>query len=351
MTRTLFFWLFAPLVGLLAACTTEEVQIGPLNTSLMSISDKFYDVAALSPEKAVVVGYGGKILLTTDGGRKWQQQPSGTELALYNIKFTDAQTGWISGQGGLVLHTTNGGETWRPQQSGTDEPIFALSFADKNHGWGVASVATYIHTTNGGETWEVGRVEASVEGVDEESTLALVDPTLYDVHFIDTQTGWMVGEFGKIYHTSDGGAHWTEQQNTLLGQSGFNDALEFPAFFGVHFRNSQEGIAVGVEGKIVKTTDGGQHWNFIAEDFSRFDSSAFFAPLLYGENKGWIVGAAGRMLQLENGAWKRTSLGTQVVIWLRAIEFFDDKHGWVVGGYGTILSTEDGGKRWVQRLG
>ena len=37
---------------------------------------------------------------------------------------------------------------------------------------------------------------------------------LYDVQFIDPKTGWIVGEFGKIYHTKDGGETWTEQQES-----------------------------------------------------------------------------------------------------------------------------------------
>lgn len=343
-------WFCLLMVCLLTACK-EEVVDAPLSTRLITVRDKFYDVKALSPAKAVVVGYGGKILMTADGGRAWRVKESGTDLALYNVEFVDDQYGWICGQDGLILRTTDGGETWVRQESGTKEPIFALSFVDRNHGWGAAERATYLRTTNGGESWESGYIEPSLEGVSEEATLAMVDPNFYDLHFLDTRTGWMVGDFGKIYHTTDGGVTWREQQNSLLGQAGIDDALNLPTFFGVSFANAREGIVVGLEGKISQTTDSGEHWVFVAEEVSAFATDPLYAPLLRGNGTGWIVGAAGRVLRLQNGEWKAVSLGIPVVTWLRAIDFFDDQHGWIVGGYGTILRTTDGGKTWLPSVG
>ncbi|SRR6266571_4741484 len=349
MTRSRF-WPLILLLNLLSACH-GEVTDAPLSTRLISVRDKFYDVKALSAEKAVVVGYTGKILVTTDGGKSWQAKQSGTDLALYNVKFVDAQTGWVCGQDGLILHTTDGGETWHRQESGINQPIFALSFTDQNHGWAVAQQATYLRTTSGGESWEVGHIEASLEGVAEEATLAMGDPVLYDVHFIDDKTGWMVGEFGKIYYSTDGGVNWQEQQNTLLGHAGIDDALNLPTLFGVRFANATTGVAVGLEGKIVKTTDGGKTWAFTAEDLSVFSTDPLYAIRLLGDGKGWIVGAGGRVLQLRDGDWKPASLNLQTVAWLRSIDFFDENNGWIVGGYGTILHTTDGGKSWLPSMG
>ena len=351
MIRFTYFWPLLLLLGMLPACHQEEVKDVPLSNRLIVVTDKFYDVKAISAEKAIVVGYGGKILLTADGGKTWQAKPSGTEVALYNVKFVDEQNGWICGQDGLILHTTDGGETWHKQESGITQPIFALSFVDKNRGWAVSEQATYLHTTSGGESWETGHIEASVEGVSEEATLAMGDPVLYDIQFIDEKTGWMVGEFGKIYHTTDGGTTWNEQQNTLLGHAGIDDALNLPAWFGVRFINATEGIAVGIEGKVVKTTDGGKTWAFTAEDLSTFSTDPLYALRLFGGGKGWIVGASGRVLQLRDGDWKNASLGRPLASWLRAVDFFDENNGWIVGGYGAILHTVDGGKSWLPSFG
>jgi photosystem II stability/assembly factor-like uncharacterized protein len=343
------WWFLFCVFGALTACH-EEVKDVPLHDRLVTISDKFYDVEALSPEKAVVVGYGGKILITTDAGKTWQAKPSGTELALYNVKFVDLQNGWVCGQDGFILRTKDGGETWQKQESEITFPIFALWFVNQTHGWAVSEQATYLRTTNGGESWEPGRIEASLEGVSEEATLAMVDPVLYDIHFLDEQTGWMAGEFGKIYHSTDGGVTWKEQQGTLLGQAGIDDALNLPAWFGIRFANATEGIAVGLEGKIAKTTDGGNTWNFTAEEVSTFSTDPFYA-LSLRNGGGWIVGGAGRVLRLQDGTWKPAQLGLSIVTWMRSVDFFDENHGWIVGGYGMILHTTDGGKTWRMSVG
>ena len=61
------------------------------------------------------------------------------------------------------------------------------------------------------------------------------DPFFYDVKFVDAQTGWIVGEFGNIYHTTDGGQTWKEQQEPLMAGTEFFDSLDLPTFFGVDF--------------------------------------------------------------------------------------------------------------------
>lgn len=349
MTYFFKLCLFLGLLSFVSACH-EEIKDVPLSNSLITIRDKFYDVAPLSPEKAVVVGYGGKILVTTDGGKSWQSKPSGTELALYNVKFTDAQNGWICGQEGLILHTQDGGETWRQQESGITLPIFALWFVNPTHGWAVSEQATYLRTTTGGESWETGHIEVSLEGVPEEETLAMVDPSLYDIHFLDEQTGWMAGEFGKIYHSTDGGVSWKEQQGTLLGQAGIDNALNLPTWFGIRFLNANEGIAVGLEGKLAETTDGGRTWNFIAEEVAKSSTEPLYA-LSLRVGSSWITGAAARVLHSQDGEWKPVQLKLPIVAWLRAVNFFDDNNGWIVGGYGVIIHTTDGGKTWQLSFG
>jgi hypothetical protein len=55
-----------------------------------------------------------------------------------------------------------------------------------------------------------------------------------------------------IAHTTDGGRTWTEQ---------LNDSI--PPAFGlnaVEFADSLHGIAVGQVGKLLRTSDGGEHW-------------------------------------------------------------------------------------------
>jgi len=51
------------LFSMIAACHSEVADV-PLTSQKIRFTDKFYDVKALSPNEALIVGYGGKILAT-----------------------------------------------------------------------------------------------------------------------------------------------------------------------------------------------------------------------------------------------------------------------------------------------
>ena len=330
----------------------KEVQDVPLLARLIGISDKFYDVQALDADHAIVVGYGGKILITSDGGFTWSQAPSGTDGALYRVRFVDANTGWISGQDGIILHSTDGGKTWQRQTTNTTVYLFALHFLDANNGWAVGDKSIALETHDGGATWTLRKVITQAQReMKPDEAIASADPVLYDVQFVDTNTGWIVGEFGKIFHTTDGGKIWTAQEQSLIGGEVL-DALDLPSLFGVHFVNGQDGVASGLDGKIARTHDGGGAWKFEKMKLDYPIVDPLFNPYLFADGTGWALGAAGEVVRLTSagGEWQRVKLGMEVLTWLRGMYWLDQNNGWIVGGYGLILHTNDGGKTWIPSL-
>jgi photosystem II stability/assembly factor-like uncharacterized protein len=330
----------------------REVEEVPLLSRIISISDRFYDVQALSADRAVVVGYGGKILTTTDGGFSWAQTNAGTRRALYRLRFVDANNGWISGQEGLILHTADGGKTWQRQKSGTNVYLFSLYFVDASHGWAVGDKSILLETRDGGKTWAMHKIiPASAKEMSAEEAIVSQDPVLYDVQFLDANTGWVVGEFGKIYHTTDGGESWSEQEQSLLGAE-VVDILDIPTFFGVHMIDAQHGVVAGLDGKLARTEDG-TTWKFQGMKLSYPIVDPLFNPILFGDGTGWAIGAAGEVVRLAtpDGEWQRAKLGMEVVTWLRGMSWIDKQNGWIVGGLGLILHTKDGGQTWIPSLG
>src|SRR5207247_1709239 len=114
---------------------------------------------------------------------------------------------------------------------------------------------------DGGKTWRARKVamEADIAGGE---SLAAADPILYDVKFVDATNGWIVGEFGKIMHTADGGETWHEQEKTLMEGTGIFDPLDLPTLYGLYAKDQQQALAAGLEGHIARTSDGGQRWSF-----------------------------------------------------------------------------------------
>jgi photosystem II stability/assembly factor-like uncharacterized protein len=339
-----------------------EVEMLPLADRTIYTTDRFYDVQALGPDRAVVVGYSGKIVETTDGGRTWAARPSGSDLALYSVHFVDDEVGWISGQDGLILHTTNGGKTWDKQESNAffDDKetgqqslfLFGVHAIDHDHAWAVGDRSILTSTSDGGKTWTARKVamETDLSGG---QSLAASDPIFYDVQFVDAKHGWIVGEFGKIMYTENGGESWVEQEKTLMEGSNIFDLLDLPTMFGVKMLDGQNGLAVGLEGHIARTKDGGKRWTYdeVQVDYPLVDP--LFSVQHFPDGTAWASGAAGEVVYREAGAeaWSRAKLGQDVLTWLRSINFFDKDHGWMVGGYGLIYRTTDGGKTWLPSNG
>ncbi len=68
----------------------------------------------------------------------WQNPlPQGNPLT--SICFIDENTGWVVGTGGTIMKTTDGGAIWENQNSGTEEYLISAQFVDPNSGWVVGS--------------------------------------------------------------------------------------------------------------------------------------------------------------------------------------------------------------------
>ena len=89
------------------------------------------DVAHLpgTPDTAVIVGWGGAILRTTDGGANWATVASGTANTLRGVRFFDSTLAYAVGNAGTVLRSTDAGASWNPVASGTAADIVGLDIA------------------------------------------------------------------------------------------------------------------------------------------------------------------------------------------------------------------------------
>ncbi len=342
------------LVVAVAGCHREVPEDLPTaDARKITIADRFYDVIAFDAKKTLVCGYAGKLLMTEDGGYTWKLVRSGTTKALYSMSFPDATHGWIVGQEGVVLHTADGGSTWARQDTGANVYLFSVQFLDDNEGWAVGDKSTYAHTTDGGEHWAVGKIGTeNDQHLSADEQVLAQEPVLYAVRFVDPKVGWVTGEFGNIFHTTNGGQTWKTQQESLMG-NGIYDSLDIPTFFGAAFVNASNGVAAGLETKVARTTDGGAKWAFDDLDVKNGGGDPLYQPFVFPDTTAWAVGAAAMVVHQRSVGepWLRVPVGEDVNTWLRGVYFLTKDEGWVVGGFGTILHTTDGGQTWLRALG
>lgn len=325
-----------------------------LDNSLVRRTDKFFDVAHVSGNTFVIVGYDGRILRSEDNGNSWKEIERPTNFSLTQVSFV-GENGWAVGHQGTVINTRDGGKTWTLQKSNTTKALLSISFVDQNRGWACGDESTWLWTDNGGETWTAERMEVSQVGLSEETSLAVPDIIYYGVYFVDAQNGWMIGEYGNIRHTADGGKTWDSQHEPLLDQlveqGGNKDVMALGAFFRVRFTDLQNGIIVGAAGAVATTTDGGVRWQWVSREGSKPDVPPLhlYNAVLPGQN-GHVVatGANANVLVSENrGAeWKPAKIPGGVFTWINGIAFSPEGKGVLVGGKGLILLSDDGGQNW-----
>ena len=91
--------------------------------------------------------------IDVDARGGWIAQQSGTSANLTGVAFVGEKQGWVVGEGGVVMQTWDGGMHWVSQTLETGVNLMAVDFVDPKHGWVVGDNMTILATADGGKSW------------------------------------------------------------------------------------------------------------------------------------------------------------------------------------------------------
>ena len=302
------------------------------------------------------LGEGGVLIHTSDSGKTWESIETGTEDNLHDFFITEA-TGWIVGDWGTLLKTTDGGQTFTKVDADVfgEKSLKGIFFVDENYGWIITySTSTSRNTTNGKNA---GYIYRTTDGGDTWEEQFITETALFNLHFIDKQTGWVVGDRRSAYATTDGGQTWqfitdgsNQRHKTSYGQPEYlgKEPLHTFTLYDIDFTDAQNGWIVGDLGVILHTASGGKgKWKH-QRGGPRFHNSADAVLLgvdFVSKQLGWVVGENGTILHTRNGGvtWESQSSPSHLLVGVCAVSA---EEGYVVGDRGAILRTKDGGDVW-----
>ena len=135
----------------------------------------------------VAVGSRGLIIRSTDDGKTWNQSSVPVQSDLLAVNFPNSKEGWAVGHDGVILHSEDGGKIWKKELDGR---IAGKEF-----------INYYAEHDNDAAT----KAAAAEIALNYKSGPSL--PWL-DVWFKDDNNGFVVGSFGMIAATTDGGKTW-----------------------------------------------------------------------------------------------------------------------------------------------
>jgi photosystem II stability/assembly factor-like uncharacterized protein len=193
--------------------------------------------------RGYAVGTFGTILRTDDGGTNWSGLRSAERAAYNRLRVIDADS-FVFGSQCALRRSDDGGATFSRLRfsagSGCQTPVTAFHFPTNDVGYLVRQDSTVLRTPDGGRTF-AATAQVPTSG-----------RTVHDTFFTSADTGFVVegsGPNGRIHRTTNGGQDWTEV------------AVETRNLLGIFFVDSQNGYAVGEGGAVLRSTDGGTSWS------------------------------------------------------------------------------------------
>src|SRR4030095_11798401 len=199
--------------GMIFKTTNQGINWNSL--SVISFGD-LKSVFFINDTTGYIAGWGGKLYKTENGGINWTLLSLNTTSNLWDIKFFNPNTMFVIGGGplyyqpGRIFKSSNIGNSWdsTTHASGLRRIAFANNFIT------VGNNGSLLVSFDAGLSW-----------MNKKNSVTNVD--LFKTYFVSSETGYCIGDSGKVFRTSNGGSIWSScivPTNKLLSSCYFFNA-------------------------------------------------------------------------------------------------------------------------------
>lgn len=156
---------------------------------------------------------------------------------------------------------------------------------------------------------------------------------LYTGHFPSPAVGYMAGLNGTVIKTTDGGNNWEIKNNGIPSSK---------AIYSIFFSDDNRGIAVGNFGTAYQTNDGGDNWTPFTVSSANLRNVFFLT-----DDIGFIVADGDLYQTINRTTWTNITsrLPAGTILQSSEIYFTDVNTGFILL-QGAVLKTIDGGMTW-----
>lgn len=231
-----------------------------------------------------------------------------------SVYSNDGSTVWAVGNNGLICYSNDGGQNWGSSIVGslTHNSVFATN-------------SNIIAVGNSGS------IRVRLINGDFWSFIPTGLQNLNSVNFINDDTGWIVGDAGSIYITTDAGLTWNSQTSPV--SENLNSVKMF---------SSNSGLACGNNGKVI-------YWN--GTDWNVYSTSVSYNLLSVDKKNNTIIATAEDGIIIKSvddgNNWSIINLKSEVKPNVTSVFMFDENIFYSCGGGGFIRKSNDGGSSFT----
>jgi photosystem II stability/assembly factor-like uncharacterized protein len=296
--------------------------------------------ASTAGTRLVAAGDRGIIIVSNDDGANWQQANVPVSVTLTAIRFVNASLGWAVGHDGVVLNTVDGGLNWTRQLDGNGINPQMLAAA-KAKADAVQAAADAAPAKSKEQAME--KLDNAMRLMDDTEAGTRFGPSrpLLDVWFKNESTGYVVGAYGQLLKTTDGGKSWN-----YIGSGIDNfESLHYNALTG-----TQDGrvVVVGEQGRVYLSRDEGANWKELPTGYRGHLYGALAMKNQAGADVLLAYGFKGNIFRLEgNGTqWQPIDSGSKESL----VGSFVTPAGFIVlvDQVGRLIVSVDQGKTFVE---
>lgn len=262
---------------------------------------------------------------------QWIEQTNPANRRQNTVFFHNSQTGFTGGDTGTIQRSTNSGVTWFSSNLGISGNVNVtdINFSGNDTGYCTASngslTGKIYRTSNGGAVWTI-----------------MFDTTnigMRGVFFANPVTGWAVGN-GTVKYTSNTGMNWISRNfsgSTNMCVFAFSPTLVMVGGFGS-------------AGYIARSTNAGVNWSFPGLPATIMDVRFIqFPDANTGYTGGLALGGQGGMCKSTDGGLSWSLLAGYVGSTPLNAYFINANTGYVVNSSSELKMTTDGGASWVNQ--
>lgn len=299
----------------------EAADAGPSSSVFHGQAHDALYALSFEGRNGIAIGDFGLLVATADGGASWTRQKPFTDIALFGIVRRGGRCIAVGQQG--AIFTSPDCVKWQQAPAITKARLLAVDVNANGVAYAVGGFGTILRSSDWGASWE--DVAPDWKGIVKDGA----EPHLYAVRVDANGTPTLAGEFELILRSTGNGGWKALHTGTR-------------SLFSLELLESGDGYAVGQEGVILKTGNGGNSWEVLATP-----TKAVLTDLRAGAAGKLVVAGIYTLLYSDDGGktWRRDASKEVSRSWYQALGRGVDDKGraqvFAVGAGGEIRAIQN----------